>query len=60
MLQRIKVFVRDSKAVAALEYAILIGVIVVGIGLALNTLTTAINTEIDSAKDDIEDITNRP
>ena len=59
VLQRIKAFVRDSKGVAALEYAILIGVIVVGIGIALNALTTSINTEIDNAKDAIEDVTKR-
>ena len=38
MLQRIKVFVRDSKAVSALEYAILVGIIAVAIAAVLGTL----------------------
>ncbi len=50
MLQRIKVFVRDSKAVAALEYALLVGILVVGIGLALATFTTGVDSAIDRAK----------
>ena len=44
MLQRIKVFVRDSKAVSALEYAILVGVISVAIAVALGAFGTSITT----------------
>ncbi len=35
MVRRFKQLIRDSKAVSALEYAILVGVIAVAIGLAL-------------------------
>ena len=57
MLQRIKAFVRDSKAVAALEYAILIGIVVVGVGAAIITLSDGIDAEIDRAKTAINKIT---
>ena len=40
MLQRIRSFVRDTKAVSALEYAILVGVIAVAIAGALAAFST--------------------
>ena len=54
MLQRIKVFVRDSKAVSALEYAILIGVISVAIAAVLVTLSDNLTTAIEGVGTDIE------
>ena len=39
-------FVRAEKAVSALEYAILVGVIVAGVGAALLTFSDSIETAI--------------
>ena len=39
-------FVRANKAVSALEYAILVGVIVAGVGAALATFSTDIQTAL--------------
>lgn len=51
-------FARADEAVSALEYAVLVGVVVVGIGAALvtfqNTITTAIEgigTDVTTASD---------
>ncbi len=41
-------WLRDSKAVSALEYAILVGVIAVAIGAALNTFSGSIDTAMDT------------
>ena len=53
MLQRIKAFVRDSKGVAALEYALLIGIIVVGMAVAFNAINDEVVGAIDDAKDKV-------
>ena len=39
-------FVRANKAVSALEYAILVGVIVAGVGAALATFSDSIETAV--------------
>ena len=48
IVQRLRHFGRSGKAVSALEYAILVGVVVVAIGTALATfsdnITAALNT----------------
>ncbi len=49
-------WLRDSRAVSALEYAILVGVIAVAIGLALNTFSGSIDTAMDTIGADIADI----
>lgn len=49
-------WLRNSKAVSALEYAILIGVIAVAIGLALNTLGGDLTTAIEKVGDSVEAI----
>ena len=49
MLQRIRAFVRDSKAISALEYAILVGVI----AAALTTIMATFNIEMQAAIDQI-------
>ena len=41
-------FLRANEAVSALEYAILVGVIAVAIGLALVTFSGSIDTAIDT------------
>ena len=41
-------FVRANKAVSALEYAILVGVIVAGVGAALITFSGNIKTALDT------------
>ena len=42
-------FLRESKAVSALEYAILVGVIAVGIGTALSLFSDQITTALATA-----------
>ncbi len=46
-------WLRDSKAVSALEYAILVGVIAVAIGAALTTFSGNIDTAMDTIGDRI-------
>ena len=58
MLQRIKVFVRDSKAVSALEYALLVGIIAVAIGAAMFTFSESIKTAINAIGTDIAGTTS--
>ena len=48
MLQRIKAFVRDSKAVSALEYAILVGVVAVAAFGILTTFNNEVQTAVDT------------
>ena len=57
MLQRIKAFVRDSKAVSALEYAILVGIIAVAIATALGALSGDISTAITKIGEAVDDPT---
>ena len=47
-------WVRDSKAVSALEYAILIGIIAVVIAAAITTLGTDLETAIEEVGDKID------
>lgn len=42
-------YLRSTKAVSALEYAILIGIVIVGIGAALTVLNTKITAAITNA-----------
>ena len=42
-------FLREDKGVSALEYAILVGVIAVGIGTALSLFSTQITTALANA-----------
>lgn len=49
-------FLRDNKAVSALEYAILVGVVAVGIGTALTAFNTEITTALKNAGDSIKSI----
>jgi len=60
-------WVRDSKAVSALEYAILVGILAVAIAAVLNTfsdnLTTAIEdigTKVETAGTNAQDIDTNP
>ena len=46
-------FARDNKAVSALEYAILVGVITAGVGAAVATFTEEISTMIDTISDNV-------
>ena len=46
LLARAALFIRESRAVSAIEYAILVGVIAVGIAAALATFSTNITTGI--------------
>ena len=45
--QRFRRFARANEAVSALEYAILVGIIAVGIGLALTVFETKLSTAIE-------------
>ena len=45
--RRFRRFVRANEAVSALEYAILVGVIAVAIGLALTTFSESITTALE-------------
>ena len=49
-------FLRESKGVSALEYAILVGVIAVGIGAALSLFSGQITTALANAGDSIAGI----
>lgn len=49
MVQRFKQLIQDSKAVSALEYAILIGIISVAIAAVLVNLGGEITSAIDKA-----------
>ncbi len=61
VLQCIKAFVRDSKAVSAIEYAILVGIIVVALGAALTTFSGTLTTAITDVGTDVTAVnTNRP
>ena len=60
VLQRIKAFVRDSKAVSALEYAILIGVVVVAIATAIGALQDDISTAIGKAETAVTNLNMDP
>ena len=46
MINRVAEYLRSRRAISALEYAVLVGVLVVGIGLALNTFSGKINNYI--------------
>ena len=46
--QRYRRFIRNNRAVSALEYAILVGVIAVGIGTALTAFSTQITTALEN------------
>ena len=54
---RVRRFLRANKAVSALEYAILVGVIAVGIGGALATFNTEITNALKNAGKQIGSIT---
>ncbi len=57
MLQRIKVFVRDSKAVSALEYAILVGVVAVALVGVMATFNTDMKASIDKIAGNVKTLT---
>ena len=46
-------FIRNNRAVSALEYAILVGVIAVGIGTALTAFSTQIKTALQNVSNQI-------
>ena len=46
--RRLRCFLRANEAVSALEYAILVGVIAVAIGLALTTFSASITTALNT------------
>ena len=54
--RRFRRFIRANEAVSALEYAVLVGVVVVGIGAALGTFTNQIKTGLKAAGDKIGNI----
>ena len=47
-------YIRNTKAVSALEYAILIGIIATAIAGALMTFGTSIDTTLDNIGDDLK------
>ena len=55
--RRLRRFVRANEAVSALEYAILVGVIAVAIGLALVTFSTNLTTAITAIGTGVSSIT---
>jgi len=54
MVRRFKQLIRDSKAVSALEYAILVGVIAVAIGLALTQFGSDLTKGIEKIGDRVK------
>ena len=54
--RRFRRFLRANKAVSALEYAILIGVISVGLAAALVTFSGDLTTAIEGIGDKVADI----
>lgn len=46
-------YLRNNRAVSALEYAILIGIIAVAIGAALGTLGTDLTTALEAIGDEV-------
>ena len=55
--RRLRRFAKASEAVSALEYAILVGVVAVGIGAALYTFTDNIDTAIATIGSDVAGLT---
>jgi len=53
MKKRVWEYVRDSKAVSALEYAILVGVIAVGVGMAVMTFSGDITNAVEGIGDKV-------
>lgn len=51
-------FARDNKAVSALEYAILVGVVTAGIGAAVATFQSDITGVIDTIGNNVQNNTN--
>ena len=56
LTRRFRRFLRARKAVSALEYAILVGVIAVGIGGALVLFEGQVSTAIDGIGDVVDDM----
>ena len=56
--RRLRRFARATKAVSALEYAILVGVIAVGIVAALATFNTEIQTALGNIGDNLDTTTS--
>ena len=54
--RRLRRFLRERKGVSALEYAILVGVIAVGIGGALVLFEGQVSTAIDGIGDVVDDM----
>jgi Flp pilus assembly pilin Flp len=54
--RRFRRFIRANEAVSALEYAVLVGVVVVGIGAALGTFTDQIKNGLSKAGNSIAGI----
>ena len=54
---RFRRFVRSTKAVSALEYAILVGIVAIAITAALATFSDSITTALDNIGDDISGTT---
>lgn len=54
VLRRLRRFIRATKAVSALEYAVLVGVIVVGVGAALLTFSDTIEEAIAAIGTDVK------
>ncbi|MCY4548245.1 MAG: hypothetical protein OXC28_07745 [Defluviicoccus sp.] len=57
--RRFRRFARANEAVSALEYAILVGVITVGVGVALLTFSTAIQEAIKGVGDGVKSTTSK-
>ena len=63
LLRRCGRFLRCERAVSALEYAVLAGVVIAGIGAAIVTFTGDLTTSIENVGDavgttDIDDVGN--
>ena len=50
-------YMQDSKAVSAMEYAIIVGVVVVGVAAAATTFSDAIQDSVQAIAADLEDDT---
>ena len=52
-LKSVRRFLRATEGVSALEYALLVGIITVGIGAALATFSTDLQNTIENIGDDV-------
>lgn len=56
MRQKLKRFIRENRAVSALEYALLVSIVAVGLGVALVTFSGVITDKINDASTQVKNL----